>query len=202
MQSKLFIFIILLSFNRKYENTQNSLASTHKPSIKSSPLSRLSETHTNTLPSNIGRDSIQYKSDSNYIVQTTKPKSIGNSTGKDSLLNTFSVGTTINSTTSNQIWTNSHLKEFDEYDEHDVTNSLNSKSSNSNANSYGSVSAVANEFEKIIARGTGGNATTFSNLPQGPSNYNTMNSYRIQYSSTNPFLPNFDPQQPNNSDEK
>lgn len=182
------------SFNRKYE-AQNSLATTHKPS-KSSPLSRLSDTHTNTLPSNIGRDSVQYKSDSNYIVQTN-PKSIGKISGKDSLLNTFSVGTTINSTASNQIWTNSHLKEFDKYDDHDVTNS---KSSNSNANNYGSVSAVANEFEKIIARGTGN--TTFSNLSQGTSNYNTMNSYRIQYSSTNPFLPNFDPPQPNHSDEK
>lgn len=164
-------------------------------SSKSSPLSRLSDTHINTLPSNIGRDSIQYKSDSNYIVQT-KPKSIGNGSGKDSLLN----ATTINSTTSNQIWTNSHLKEFDKYDDHDVTNSLNSKSTNSNVGNYGSVSAVANEFEKIIARGTGN--TTFSNLSQGPSNYSTMNSYRIQYSSTNPFLPNFDPQQPNNADEK
>lgn len=174
------------------------MASIHKPSNSSH--TRLSDTHTNTLPSNIGRDSNQYKIDSNYIVQT-KPNSIGKSSGKDSLLNTFSIGSTaINSTTSNQTWTNSQFKEFDKYDDHDVTNSLNSKSSNSNANIYGSVSAVANEFEKIIARGTGNK--TFTNLSQGSNNYNTMNSYRIQYSSTNPFLPNFDPQQPNNSDEK
>lgn len=54
---------------------------------------------------------------------------------------------------------------------------------------YGNVSAVANEFEQLIAR----NAVTCNNT-SGGSNYNTLGSYRVQYSSTNPFLPSFNPQ--------
>lgn len=70
---------------------------------------------------------------------------------------------------------------------------------------YGNVSAVANEFEQIIARNASNPIATHSNSIGG-GNYNTLGSYRVQYSSTNPFLPSFNPQSTdmntNNHDDK
>lgn len=69
------------------------------------------------------------------------------------------------------------------------------------ASVFGNVSAVAGEFEQLIARNAAAaasaantNAAGNAAFAAGP-NYNTLGSYRVQYSSTNPFLPSFDPQQ-------
>lgn len=71
----------------------------------------------------------------------------------------------------------------------------------------GNVSAVANEFEQLIARNASNNIiNSSSNNGSGSissygsaGNYNTLGSYRVQYSSTNPFLPSFNPQSMNDS---
>lgn len=65
------------------------------------------------------------------------------------------------------------------------------------ASVYGNVSAVANEFEQLIARNAAAASTNASNANPAAPNYNTLGSYRVQYSSTNPFLPTFNPQQNN-----
>lgn len=67
---------------------------------------------------------------------------------------------------------------------------------------YGNVSAVASEFEQLIARNAAAAASAANASGAGAAavaasvgpNYNTLGSYRVQYSSTNPFLPSFNPQ--------
>lgn len=72
-------------------------------------------------------------------------------------------------------------------------NTTNSGSVTGTTAIYGNVSAVANEFEQIIARNASNTSAAHSNSI-GAGNYNTLGSYRVQYSSTNPFLPSFNPQ--------
>lgn len=190
-----------------------STALIHKSSIttKSSSPPKLIGMHTNTLPSNVGRsNNIQYQSESNYSLKQKQNKPFTTSPANNSPFNAFnsissSATTSIANSTSNQTITNainsiggssktllnSHSKNLNSYDNHDMTNSLLTKSSNSNTTGGIHVSAVASEFEQIIARNAG-NASNF-----GSGNYNTIGSYRVQYSSTNPFLPSF-----NDTDDK
>lgn len=48
-----------------------------------------------------------------------------------------------------------------------------------------------NEFDKLIAKYSGGGSSNI--ISSGAGNYNTIGSYKVQYSSTNPFLPTFNP---------
>lgn len=69
-----------------------------------------------------------------------------------------------------------------------------SKTTNSIGNICGNVSAVTNEFEQLIARNACSN-NSVGNVSNSSindhNNYNTLNTYRVQYASTNPFLNNF-----------
>lgn len=205
----------------------NSARSSSSSSSLSSSPPKILDMQTNTLPSSKGRsNNILYQTESNYSLKT-KQKPFTTSPANNSPFNSFNsisaTSATNSLSTTNQILTNGggsgtnsylignknalnlHSKTPNNYDSYDVTSSI-IKSTNSNASGggsgngdggsiHGNVSAVKNEFEQIIARNAGG-ATTAS---YGAGNYNTIGSYRVQYSSTNPFLPSFNPLE---SDEK
>lgn len=179
-----------------------------KPSSPSRSIS--SHTNTNTLPSHVGRsNNIQYQFESNYSIKN-KPKNF-TSPGNTTFFNALSSISASNAvTTASQTSTGvTNLASTSSI----ISNSSNiygtlPKSANSLANSnagvgiYGNVSAVANEFEQLIARNATGNngigsmSTTTSN---SHGNYNTLGSYRVQYSSTNPFLNHFNSSDTNTS---
>lgn len=155
-----------LTLNSSKTN-QSTLVNENSSSIHKSSPSRTLSNHTNTLPSSIARNML-YQSESSYSLKN-QPNSFaspGNSITSASVVpQTNNIYGTLPKTSS-------------------------PFSGNSTANVYGNVSAVANEFEQLIARnatGTGQLNTT------GAGNYNTLGSYRVQYSSTNPFLPSFNP---------
>lgn len=226
----------------------------------SSP-SRSLSTHTNTLPTNIGRtNNIHYQTESNNYSLKPKPKTFTSprvnhtmnasdlaehESDADKALTSVTRNTSffhaLNSMSATAAPTNAH------YTNHltggvgggggattngpmsnataNITNSIGTyaasngiygtlpKATNSlgertmsamSSSVYGNVSAVASEFEQLIARnaaaavsgasaaGGGGGGGAAASV--GP-NYNTLGSYRVQYSSTNPFLPSFNPQQ-------
>lgn len=152
--------------------------------IKSSSPSRpaLGNSFTNTLPSSIAR-SMLYQSESNYSMKNpaTSVTSSGNGVGGPLAA---AQGNTIYGTLPKSI------------NSHSAANSTNGASAPGAA--FGSVSAVANEFEQIIARNASQHSNSFnthaSHNSSGAGNYNTLGSYRVQYSSTNPFLQHLDPQ--------
>lgn len=225
-----------------------SSASLTKPI--SSP-SRSLSTHTNTLPTNIGRtNNIHYQSESNNYSLKPKPKTftsprvnqtisaeliehepedilakINSVTRNNSFfhaLNSMSSTSTTATTSATNAFTN-HLAGgggggASLASAANITNSSYAvngiygtlpKSTNAfsggdrvatatiGSSVFGNVSAVANEFEQLIARNaaaavssaTSATATNAA-FAAGP-NYNTLGSYRVQYSSTNPFLQNF-----------
>lgn len=169
-----------------------------------------SHTNTNTLPSHVGRSNNQYQFESNYLLKN-KPKnftspentsffnalsSISSSNASVTIANqhtstasimaasTSAAGISNNSAPSNNIYGT-------------LPKSINAQA-NSNATGaiYGNVSAVANEFEQLIARNASGNSTIGNNTSATSNNYgnyNTLGSYRVQYSATNPFLNHFNP---------
>lgn len=181
-----------------------SLASddnTFTPIEKTSSPSRVLSNHTNTLPSNLGRsNNIQYQFESNYLLKNN-PKSVAspgnaiffNTSTSISSSNASSNQTPINAATTSSNVSNSSFSSNNTYSTlPKTTNSLSI--SNVTGNVYGNVSAVANEFEQLIARNTCSNnsASSVSNSSvNNHGNYNTLGSYRVQYSSTNPFLNNF-----------
>lgn len=148
------------------KTNQSSSIDSNSSAHKSSP-SRSISNHSSTLPSSIARN-VLYQSESSYSV-------------KNQQINYTSPGTTSVTSTSSVSQANN------------IYGTLPKSSSPFASNVtgvYGNVSAVANEFEQIIARNA---ASAGASNSAGAGNYNTLGSYRVQYSSTNPFLPSFNP---------
>lgn len=156
---------------------------------KSSPSRTLGNTnHTSTLPSSIARNML-YQSESSYSLKNQQNNFTSSGNG-------ITAGVTAVSQANNIYGT--------------LPKSSSPFSGNGGGNTtstvgtaaiYGNVSAVANEFEQIIARNASNTSAGHSNSI-GAGNYNTLGSYRVQYSSTNPFLPSFIPQSTEMNDDK
>lgn len=171
-----------------------------------------SNTNTNTLPSqHVGR----YQFESNYSLKNAKSKnyaSPGNATFYNAL-NSISVSSSPSSSSNA-----SAVTMINQTSTTGVTLSSSSSPSTNISNAshiYGTlpkssvVSAVASEFEQLIARNASGSSNHSSSIGGGGGggvgigmsasnvvsnnhgNYNTLGSYRVQYSSTNPFLNHF-----------
>lgn len=145
---------------------------------KSSPSRTLGTNHTSTLPSSIARNML-YQSESSYSLKNQPQNNFtspGNGIGGGNVPQTNNIYGTLPKTSSpfsgNGVGT----------------------SASGTAAIYGNVSAVASEFEQIIARNASNSSAAAHSNPIGAGNYNTLGSYRVQYSSTNPFLPSFNPQ--------
>lgn len=148
--------------------TPSSSSSSSSSMRKSSSPSR-SISNTNTLPSNIARNLLYQSSDSSYLFkpqQTTNPTSPGN--------NNSHAQSTISGSSSMSLY--GTLPKTSSGPFGTGANSMQHYNVN--------VQAASNEFE-LLSR-----PVTTSN-----GGYNTLGSYRVQYSSTNPFLPSFNPQQ-------
>lgn len=159
--------------------------SNHTDDIKlSSPSkSSLGNNYTNTLPSNLARNML-YQSESNY-------------SNKNQLASITSSGNSISNTSSTMITNNTIYGTLPKsLNTHGTGNSTNGETGTGTA--FGSVSAVANEFEQIIARNATNQSYSFNTHAThnsiGTGNYNTLGSYRVQYSATNPFLQHLEPQ--------
>lgn len=160
--------------------------------------SRSLSNHTNTLPSQVVRsNNIQHQFESNYLL---KSKSKNNASPGNTFFNVLSSIPTSNAsvTLSSQTSTNTAISASTSVAISNISFSSNNiygtlpKTTNSNSSStvYGNVSAVANEFEQLIARNACSNNLSNTST-NNHTNYHTLGSYRIQYSSTNPFLNNF-----------
>lgn len=178
------------SLSASIDSSASHVAPGQRTSSPSRSLS--SNTNSNTLPSqHVGR----YQFESNYSLKNAKSKnyaSPGNATFYNAL-NSISVSSTSSSppnatavTMLNQTSTG-------------VTLSSSPLSNSSSSHIYGTlpkssvVSAVASEFEQIIARNASSNnhSSIGGMASNNHGNYNTLGSYRVQYSSTNPFLNHF-----------
>lgn len=128
----------------------------------SSPSRSLINNHTNTLPSYVGRsNNVQFQFESNCLLQN-KQKNVA-SPEKTLFFNTLNSISSSNASVTTLSQTSLSVSTS-------VSNTIFSKPTNSLSNT--TVSAVANEFEQLIAR-------------------NASNSNSVKYSSTNPFLNNF-----------
>lgn len=193
-------------------STSMDNGSNNIPIQKASSTSRSlsSHTNTNTLPSHVGRSNNQYQFESNYLLKN-KPKNF-TSPENTSFFNALSSISSSNAsvTIANQHTSTASIMAASTSAAGISNNSAPSnniygtlpKSINAQANSnaagaiYGNVSAVANEFEQLIARNASGNSTIGNNTnatSNNYGNYNTLGSYRVQYSATNPFLNHFNP---------
>lgn len=193
-----------ITSNNNPNNSKISLASvdsTSTPTEKTSSPSRMLSNHTNTLPSNLGRgNNIQYQFESNYLLKSN-PKSVaspGNAIFFNVVTSISSTNASTSQTSTNATITSSNVPNSS-YSGNNIystlpklTNPIIKNVSNVTGNIYGNVSAVANEFEQLIARNTSSNNIGASNVSvNNHGSYNTLGSYRVQYSSTNPFLNNF-----------
>lgn len=189
------------------------------PSQRTSSPSRSlsSHTNTNTLPSHVGRsNNIQYHFESNYS-HKNKPKNFTSPENTTFFNALSSITSSSNVTSANQTSTGTNIISSAANSNISisssiygtlpksaaVTNSLGA-SNNSSGVIYGNVSAVANEFEQLIARNANSNNSIGGMVSNSSSNshgnYNTLGSYRVQYSSTNPFLNHFG--EPSTTDDK
>lgn len=169
-----------------------------------------SNTNTNTLPSqHVGR----YQFESNYSLKNAKSKNYA-SPGDATFYNALNSVSSSPSSSSNA----SAMAMINQTSTTGVTLSSSSSPSTNISNAshiYGTlpkstvVSAVASEFEQLIARNASGNNHSSSigggsggsggigvggvgmSASNNHGNYNTLGSYRVQYSSTNPFLNHF-----------
>lgn len=151
--------------------------------------SRSLSNHTNMLPPQVGRSNNQFESNclpKNKANNITSP----GSTFFNALssISTSNTPVTLSSQTSmtNPASTTAAISN-NSFSSNNVYGTLpKTTNSCSSGTVYGNVSAVANEFEQIIARNACNNTTTNNH-----TSYHTLGAYRIQYSSTNPFLNNF-----------
>ncbi|XP_055307193.1 rho GTPase-activating protein 100F-like isoform X2 [Sitodiplosis mosellana] len=151
--------------------------------------------HTNMLPSQVARsNNIQYQFESNCL-----PKNKANNIASpgSTLFNALSsisasnAPVTLSSQTSIAIPASTTATiSNNSYPSNNIYGTLPKTTNPSSSGTiYGNVTAVANEFEQLIARNACNN--TITNTTTNHTNYHTLGSYRIQYSSTNPFLNNF-----------
>lgn len=185
------------------------------PIQRTSSPSRSISSYTNTLPSHLGRsNNIQYQNESNYL-HKGKPKpvtNLGNATFYNALssISSSSASATVanQTTTANHATSTSSTNSTNIFAANNIYGTLPKSAntlihSNAGAAIHGNVSAVANEFEQLIARNSTSNSIGgISNAAtNNHGNFNTLGSYRVQYSSTNPFLNHFNPSS-NDSDLK
>lgn len=156
---------------------------------KSSPSRTLgNNNHTSTLPSNIARNML-YQSESSYSLKNQQQNNFtspGNAIGAGAGVGNVSQANNIYGTLPKS------SSPFSGNGGGGGNSNSNSSTNTNTAAIYGNVSSVANEFEQIIARNASNASAAHSNAI-GAGNYNTLGSYRVQYSSTNPFLPSFNP---------
>lgn len=174
------------SSNLNLKNHSSTVTENHSPlplRKTSSPSRSLS--NTNTLPSSVARNML-YQSDSNYSVKTqptTNFASSGNGIGSGNDIGAATSGTSH----LNNIYGTLPKNLSSPFSSGLSGNSSATSSLYSNATASGTTSG-GNEFDKLIARYSGSGTSSL-----GAGNYNTIGSYKVQYSSTNPFLPTFNP---------
>lgn len=159
---------------------------TAAPSSSSSPSRSIS--NTNTLPSSVARNML-YQPDSNYSLKNQQQLNFTSPGNGHS--SAASGGSALYAQTNNIYGTlpknSSPFSGTSSYSSSLYSNNITSTSTD-------------NEFDKLIARYQTVTSTTAANTSSGTinnsystGNYNTLGSYRVQYSSTNPFLPSFNP---------
>lgn len=174
------------------ENHLSSPLPTRKPTIATSSASALlssspsrSISNTNTLPSSVARNML-YQSDSNYSLKNQQQLNYA-SPGNNGIGGTSSAHAQTNNIYGTLPKNSSPFSGTSSYSSSLYSNNITSTSTD-------------NEFDKLIARYQTVTSTTAANTGSGTinnsystGNYNTLGSYRVQYSSTNPFLPSFNP---------
>lgn len=175
------------------DNRNNFLLSattdtSNTPFKKTLSPSRTLSNHTNMLPSQVGRSNNQFESNCLPKNKTNNIASPGStffnalsSISSNTPVTLSSQTSMINPASTTAAIPNNSFSSNNAYGT--LPKTTNSCSSGT---TYGSVSAVANEFEQLIARNACNNTTTNNH-----TSYHTLGAYRIQYSSTNPFLNNF-----------
>lgn len=212
------------SNNKNNFSCDNGSANLPIQKTPSTARSLSSHTNTNTLPSHVGRSNNQYQFESNYLLKNkpknfTSPENTTFFNALSSISSSASASSNASVTIANQTSNTSimaasasssaagHLQNSTMATNNIYGTLPKSINSLANANSsgaiYGNVSAVASEFEQLIARNAsganaiGGNNTNAAAaaaiVTNNYGNYNTLGSYRVQYSATNPFLNHFNP---------
>lgn len=184
------------SSNLNLKNHSSTLKENHSPlPIRKTSSPSRSLSNTSTLPSSVARN-ILYQSDSNYSVKNQQATTNFTSSGNNGMgisggNGIGAVGNTIVSSPSplNNIYGTLPKNLTTAYISGAISGNGIATSSLYGNTTTSAVTSGGNEFDKLIARysGTGGT----NNI--GAGNYNTIGSYKVQYSSTNPFLPSFNP---------
>ncbi|KAG4067868.1 hypothetical protein HA402_010554 [Bradysia odoriphaga] len=168
------------SINLK-NNATSSLTEHNTSSLSPSSLRKTSSpsrtlSNNNTLPSSVVRN---YQSDSSYTLKNHQPQQ------QQQPMNFTSPGNNTNSSTLNHYQSN-NTNIYGTLPKTQFAGGTNNHHSMHNNSLLGS--ATGNEIE-LINRHSSGSTVTTSN-----GGYNTLGSYKVQYSSTNPFLQGFNPQ--------
>lgn len=162
-------------------STDTSNTSIYKIVSPPKPLSY----HINPIPPPVARVNNQF--DSNFLLKTNPKKFASPEINVFNNLNSISTSVNSSSQASTVMTSPSPLNTIaDSSYSTNIIYSTLPKSTNS------IVTAVANEFEQMIARNACSNNSGMSNTSTNIiGNHSTLSSYRVQYSSTNPFLNNF-----------
>ncbi|XP_037028981.1 rho GTPase-activating protein 100F isoform X3 [Bradysia coprophila] len=168
------------SINLK-NNATSSLTEHNTSSLSPSSLRKTSSpsrtlSNNNTLPSSVVRN---YQSESSYTLKNHQPQQ------QQQPMNFTSPGNNTNSSALNHYQSN-NTNIYGTLPKTQFAGGTNNHHSMHNNSLLGS--ATGNEIE-LINRHSSGSTVTTSN-----GGYNTLGSYKVQYSSTNPFLQGFNPQ--------
>lgn len=183
-------------------NNENYTSSSMSPSsIRKSMSPSRSISNTNTLPSSVARNML-YQSESSYSLKSSTQNPTAPTNHLHSVTTNFtSPGNHLSSTPASAS-SSSHHHNMTSQQQSNSMNlygtlpktsaySLQNNTSGPISGGGGSVGG-GNDFEMMSAGGgSGRNASSAITVSNG--GYNTLGSYRVQYSSTNPFLPSFNP---------
>lgn len=174
----------------EHNNTSLSPSSLRKTSSPSRALS-----NNNTLPSSVVRN---YQSESSYTLKNHHQPSM-NFTSPGNHTNNSSSSQSSTNTTSNSLLSSSSSVSTTSTNHYHSNNTsiygtLPKTQFSGSSNHHGSShtnsllgSTAGNDIELIGRHSSGSSVTT-------NGGYNTLGSYKVQYSSTNPFLQGFNPQ--------
>lgn len=177
--------------NENYSSSPSSIRKSMSPSRSIS--------NTNTLPSSVARNML-YQSESSYSLKSSTQNPTAPTNHLHSITTNFtSPGNHLSSTPASAS-SSSHHHNMSSQQQSSSMNlygtlpkttaySLQHTTSGSISGGGGSVGG-GNEFE-MMSGGSGRNGSSAITVSNG--GYNTLGSYRVQYSSTNPFLPSFNP---------
>lgn len=181
-------------------NNENYTSSSMSPSsIRKSMSPSRSISNTNTLPSSVARNML-YQSESSYSLKSSAQNTTAPINHLHSVTTNFtSPGNHLSSTPASASSSSHHhmtsqqqSSSMNLYGTLPKTSaySLQNNTSGSISSGGGGSEGGGNDFEMMSGSSgrNGANAITVSN-----GGYNTLGSYRVQYSSTNPFLPSFNP---------